>query len=168
MTASSHKKIRKHSKFWVSKIKNNGKKPLIAPVKEVKGPILMASDTIGTKSNASHWLYYKGVHSTDTAMSFIVDTTKNPDNNLDTTFIVPFTLYTPNYGFTIDWGDGSTTNISAGSVLTTASLTHTYNTAGQYCITIISESKKIPVLNFQTSGNTMVINKNLSNLAHHY
>lgn len=154
MTASTHKKIRKHNKFWVSKIKNNGKKPLIAPVKEVNGPILMASDTIGTKSNASHWLYYKGVHSTDTSMSFIVDTTKNPDNNLDTTFIVPFTLYTPNYNFTIDWGDDSTTNISADSALTTASLTHTYNTAGQYCITIISESKKIPVLNFQTSGNT--------------
>lgn len=154
MTASTHRKIRKNNRFWVTKTQKSGKKPLTAPVKTTYGPVLMASDTYGTKKDNTNFLYYTAGENEGKVLTFTIDTTKNPDNSSDATFIVPFTLYTPNYAFSIEWGDGNTTNITAGTSLTTAILSHTYATAGVYSVRIISESKKMPVLNWQTSGNT--------------
>ena len=153
MTASTHKKIRKSDKFWVTKINKKGKQSLVAPVVVEDGPVLMASTTVGTQANSSDFLFYKGGYSKNTRMSFIIDTTKNPDNSADKTIIVPFTLYTPSYQFTIDWGDGTSTTYPANASLTTVGLTHTYSTAGQYAIVITSDEQKIPVLNWSTSGN---------------
>ena len=152
MTASTHRKIRKNNRFWVTKINKKGKQPLVAPVVE-EGPVLMASTTVGTQANSSDFIFYKGGQSKNTRMSFIIDTTKNPDNNADNTIIIPFTLYTPSYQFTINWGDGTSTTYPANSALTTVGLTHTYSTAGQYIIVITSDKQKIPVLNWSTSGN---------------
>lgn len=153
MTASTHRKIRKNGRNWVTKINKKGKQPLVAPVVVEDGPVLMASTTVGTQANASDFIFYKGGQSKNTRMSFIIDTTKNPDNASDKTIIIPFTLYTPTYSFTIDWGDGNSTTYAANTVLTTVGLTHTYSTAGQYMIVITSDSQKIPVLNWSTSGN---------------
>lgn len=152
MTASTHRKIRKNNRFWVTKINKKGKQPLVAPVVE-EGPVLMASTTVGTQANSSDFIFYKGGQSKNTRMSFIIDTTKNPDNNADNTIIIPFTLYTPSYQFTINWGDGTSTTYPSNSALTTVGLTHTYSTAGQYIIVITSDKQKIPVLNWSTSGN---------------
>lgn len=152
MTASTHRKIRKNNRFWVTKINKKGKQPLVAPVVE-EGPVLMASTTVGTQANSSDFIFYKGGQSKNTRMSFIIDTTRNPDNNADNTIIIPFTLYTPSYQFTINWGDGTSTTYPANSALTTVGLTHTYSTAGQYIIVITSDKQKIPVLNWSTSGN---------------
>lgn len=153
MTASTHRKIRKNGRNWVTKINKKGKQPLVAPVVVEDGPVLMASTTVGTQANSSDFIFYKGGQSKNTRMSFIIDTTKNPDNASDKTIIIPFTLYTPSYSFTIDWGDGNSTTYAANTVLTTVGLTHTYSTAGQYIIVITSDSQKIPVLNWSTSGN---------------
>lgn len=153
MTASTHRKIRKNGRNWVTKINKKGKQPLVAPVVVEDGPVLMASTTVGTQANASDFIFYKGGQSKNTRMSFIIDTTKNPDNASDKTIIIPFTLYTPSYSFTVDWGDGNSTTYAANTVLTTVGLTHTYSTAGQYTIVITSDSQKIPVLNWSTSGN---------------
>lgn len=153
MTASTHRKIRKNGRNWVTKINKKGKQPLVAPVVVEDGPVLMASTTVGTQANSSDFIFYKGGQSKNTRMSFIIDTTKNPDNASDKTTIIPFTLYTPSYSFKIDWGDGNSTTYPANSALTTVGLTHTYSTAGQYTIVITSDSQKIPVLNWSTSGN---------------
>lgn len=153
MTASTHKKIRKSSRFWVTKINKKGKQPLVAPAVVEDGPVLMASTTVGTQTSSSDYLFYKSGYSKNTRMSFIIDTAKNPDNSTDNTIIVPFTLYTPSYPFTIDWGDGSSTTYPANAALTTVGLTHTYSNAGQYTIVVTSDKQKIPVLNWSTSGN---------------
>ena len=55
MTASTHRKIRKNNRFWVTKINKKGKQPLVAPVVE-EGPVLMASTTVGTQANSSDFI----------------------------------------------------------------------------------------------------------------
>lgn len=83
--------------------------------------------------------------------TFTIDTRKNTDNTSDTTFIVPFTpgtystLSGENIG--IFWGDGSTTVINNG-IFTQENCTHTYPTAGEYTISIKSNTDTAPKFNF--------------------
>ena len=158
---SDNRRIIRGSRFLVTKMFPGGKKYFIEPIKKVIGSILLASETIGTKISDSYWLYYKGLYGDGEYMSFIVDTTLNPDNPNDNTITVPFTLYTPRYSFTIDWGDSTSTDIPANTELLSTILSHTYDTGGKYTITIISKDKKIPVLNWNNFSNT---NKNKNKL----
>lgn len=158
---SDNRRIIRGSRFLVTKMFPGGKKYFIEPIKKVIGSILLASETIGTKISDSYWLYYKGLYGDGEYMSFIVDTTLNPDNPNDNTITVPFTLYTPRYSFTIDWGDSTSTDIPANTELLSTMLSHTYDTGGKYTITIISKDKKIPVLNWNNFSNT---NKNKNKL----
>ena len=83
--------------------------------------------------------------------TFTIDTRKNTDNTSDTTFIVPFTpgtyptLSGENIG--IFWGNGSTTVINDG-IFTQENCTHTYPTAGEYTISIKSNTDTAPKFNF--------------------
>lgn len=158
---SDNRRIIRGSRFLVTKMLPGGKKYFIEPIKKVIGSILLASETIGTKISDSYWLYYKGLYGDGEYMSFIVDTTLNSDNPNDSTITVPFTLYTPRYSFTIDWGDSTSTDIPANTELLSTMLSHTYDTGGKYTITIISKDKKIPVLNWNNFSN---INKNKNKL----
>lgn len=154
MADNTFKRIKRFNRFLVTKLKRQGgKRFFTAPTKEEVGPVLMASSTTGIKKDSSSWLFYKGNYGLDTEMSFIINTSYNPDNPADTTIILPFTLYTPQYSFDIDWGDGNTLTIPAGTALSTSVLSHTYSSPGQYQIRITSLTKKIPVLNWSTSGN---------------
>lgn len=154
MADNTFKRIKRFNRFLVTKLKRQGgKRFFTAPVKEEIGPVLMESSTKGIKKDTSSWLFYKGNYSLDTTMSFIINTSYNPDDPSDKTIIIPFTLYTPQYSFTIDWGDGNTLTIPAGTALTTSILSHTYASQGQYSIRITSATKKMPVLNWSTSGN---------------
>ena len=82
--------------------------------------------------------------------TFTIDTTKNTENPSDNTFIVPLTagtyssLNTTNFG--IIWGDGTTTIINDG-IFTQENCTHTYSTAGQYTISLVSATDTSPQFN---------------------
>lgn len=153
--ADTHKKIRKYNKFLTTKLRRKGgRRYMTAPEPTVRGPILLSSITAGIQNTASSWLFYTGGYAMDETTLFIIDTTKNPNDPTDSTIIIPFTLYTPNYPITILWGDGTQLDISSGTQLTTAMLTHTYASAGQYSVRIVSTEKKIPVLNWSTSADT--------------
>ena len=77
----------------------------------------------------------------------VIDTRNNPDNPNDKTYVYPIVENTYNTlvgkKFTIDWGDNTSTIITDG-VFTQAKLTHEYETAGEYTITIESEIGKMP------------------------
>lgn len=165
MADNTFKRIKRFNKFLVTKLKRQGgKRFFTAPKKEDVGPILMESTISGIKKDASSWLFYKGYSDYGTYMTFTINTSYNPDDPTDSIIIIPFTLYTPQYPLTIEWGDGTVLDIPAGTPLTTSILSHTYSGSGQYQIRVISLEKKIPVLNWSTSGN---INGNKYKIVQH-
>lgn len=93
---------------------------------------------------------------------FVVDTTENPDNLEDNTFIIPFTAgtYTTlvNDPLTISWGDGSETIISDG-IITKDLCKHTYETPGRYDITIETYSGTMPLISFGENYDDIENNK---------
>ena len=77
------------------------------------------------------------------SMIFIIDTTKVSETNR--AYSLPFYAGTySNIGtLTIDWGDGNTTSIT-NKTITASNRAHTYSSAGEYAITIISSNGNIP------------------------
>lgn len=67
------------------------------------------------------------------------------------TIYFPFVGTAPSNSDTvIAWGDGTTTTLSAGQVLGTTGIAHTYTLAGIYNITVYNSMGKIPKLEFIT------------------
>jgi len=98
-------------------------------------------DNLGTTGNSSVLPFV-----------FTINTTKNTANSSDKTFIVPFVAgtYSSLAGSRVGilWGDGTSTIINDG-IFTQANCTHTYTTAGQYTISIVSDTGKAPKFNFE-------------------
>lgn len=157
MVQSSHRKIRQYGKRLVTRRDGTGKKNFVAPVIPERGLILMASETHGVKCSDIEFLNYLGGYNDGSWMVFTIDTTKNPNNASDATFIVPLQTGVTSSSFTIDWGDGTTTDIQSGTTVTLQQLTHTYSTAGIHSIKIESlDDYEIPVFNwslYDTNGN---------------
>lgn len=91
----------------------------------------------------------------------VIDTRNNPDNSNDKVYIYPFVANTYNTlvgkKFTIDWGDDTSTIITDG-VFTQTLMTHEYATAGEYTITVESETGEMP--SFTTSQFRSINNNN--------
>lgn len=83
--------------------------------------------------------------------TFTIDTTKNTENNLDNTFVVPLAPGTysslSDERFGITWGDGNITVIDDG-IFTQENCTHTYAEPGQYTISLQSSNDTAPKFNF--------------------
>lgn len=85
------------------------------------------------------------------SMSFTINT--DPSNNDDKTFALPLQATLSGYSLIVDWGDGNTETFADGTELKEANMTHTYDQAGKYTVTITSTQRdgtkpQMPKLDF--------------------
>lgn len=95
------------------------------------------------------------------SMSFTINT--NPNNSSDKTFSLPLKATLSGYSLTVDWGDGNTETFDDGTELKQENMTHTYDQAGQYTITITSTQRdgtqvQMPKIDFYSNYNTVNAN----------
>lgn len=148
--ASNGKLVRKHKKYLVSKLKDGGRR-FTTRSSDTKGDVLLASETVGIKVSSDVFLLYRNPYGDGSLMRFTINTTLNPDNNQDDTFILPFPDSILYYDLKILWGDGSESLLSSGTTLTKEVCSHQYETPGEYEISIISQYKTIPGFSFQNN-----------------
>lgn len=60
---TEYKRIKRFSKFLVTKKISGGIRYLLAPIKYERGPVLMASETTGIRKTSSDFVFYKGEQS---------------------------------------------------------------------------------------------------------
>ena len=146
---TQYKRIRKYGKFITTKRKTGGPRYLLDTPTYPLGPVLLGKYdyTVGLKANSTDFLFYRNTTPSGHSFSFAINTTLNPSNSADKTYIIPLSLLYISYDLYIDWGDGNTTVINKNSTITKANLTHTYATAGSYCITIRSDAGEMPIFN---------------------
>lgn len=56
---TEYKRIRRFNKFLVTKKIAGGIRYLLAPIKLKRGPVLMASETVGIRNTTSDFILYK-------------------------------------------------------------------------------------------------------------
>ena len=56
---TEYKRIRRFNKFLTTKKISGGIRYLLAPIKSKKGPVLMASETVGISNTQSDFIFYK-------------------------------------------------------------------------------------------------------------
>ena len=62
--STEYKRIRRFNKFLTTKKISGGIRYLLAPTKLKRGPVLMASETVGIRNTNSDFILYKGEQST--------------------------------------------------------------------------------------------------------
>lgn len=105
------------------------------------------------------------------SMSITINT--DPINNGNKTFSLPLQATLSGYSLIVDWGDGQTEPFADGTELNEKNMTHTYDQAGKYTVTITSTQRdgtkpqmpKLDFCNFYNSRpNLLSLNTPLLNM----
>lgn len=95
------------------------------------------------------------------SMNFTINT--DPFNHDDKTFALPLQATLSGYSLIVDWGNGNTETFADGTELKEENMTHTYDQAGKYTVTITSTQRdgtkpQMPKLNFYNNYRTVNAN----------